>query len=36
MKKLNFIFALFLFAGLAIGQQVDREQVIVEIGTGTW
>ena len=36
MKSLNFLFALILSTGMAQGQQVEREQVIVEIGTGTW
>ena len=36
MKFLNFLFGLMLLTGMAVGQQVERELVLVEIGTGTW
>ena len=37
MKTKNLLLALLLLAGFTgFGQQVPREQVIVEIGTGTW
>jgi hypothetical protein len=37
MKKLILlIFPVLLFAAISVAQQVPRENVIVEIGTGTW
>lgn len=36
MKKLLFVFSLFLATSFVFGQQVDRNMVILEIGTGTW
>lgn len=36
MKSLKLIFAFFLLAGTIIAQQVDRNKVIIEGGTGTW
>lgn len=36
MKFFNFLFTLLLLTGLVTGQQVERERVVVEIGTGTW
>ena len=36
MKTINFLFALILLAGTTLAQQVEREMVVVEIGTGTW
>lgn len=36
MKALKLLFTLLLFSGLVLGQQVAREKVVVEIGTGTW
>jgi len=35
MKKLNLLLAL-LFAFRAMAQQVERNKVIIESGTGTW
>ncbi len=35
MKFINLLFSL-LFAGFTMAQQVERNQVVVEIGTGTW
>jgi hypothetical protein len=35
MKKLNLLIAL-LFAFTAMAQQVQRNKVIIESGTGTW
>ena len=36
MKTLNLLFAFLLFAAFGMAQQVEREKVVVEIGTGTW
>ncbi|MCX6235689.1 MAG: T9SS type A sorting domain-containing protein [Bacteroidetes bacterium] len=36
MKKLSFIFSLTFISLIAIAQQVARDKVVVEIGTGTW
>lgn len=36
MKALNLIFGFILLTGMVTGQQVEREMVVVEIGTGTW
>ena len=36
MKAFNFLLTLILLAGFGFAQQVDRELVLVEIGTGTW
>ena len=36
MKKTHFLLAFLMFAGLTMAQQVDRDRVVVEIGTGTW
>ncbi len=36
MKFINLLFSLLLFAGFTMAQQVERNQVVVEIGTGTW
>jgi len=36
MKKFLFVLSLFLATTFVFGQQIDREKVILEIGTGTW
>jgi len=36
MKTKTLLFAFLLFAGLSFGQQVDRQKVILEIGSATW
>jgi len=36
MKFTSLIFSFLLLAGVVLGQQVERERVVVEIGTGTW
>lgn len=36
MKKLTLLFTLVFAMTFAIGQQVDRDKVVVELGTGTW
>jgi hypothetical protein len=36
MKKFTFVFIVCLFSFSLFGQQVDRNYVVVEIGTGTW
>lgn len=36
MKKIQLLLTLMLFAGFSMGQQVDRDNVVVEIGSGTW
>lgn len=36
MKTKTLLFTFLLLAGLTYSQQVPRDQVIVEIGTGTW
>ncbi len=36
MKKFTFVFIICLFSFSFFGQQVDRNYVVVEIGTGTW
>jgi len=36
MKKILFVLALFLATGIVFGQQISRDKVILEIGTGTW
>ena len=36
MKKLSFVFTLVVAMVFAYGQQVDRDKVVVEGGTGLW
>lgn len=36
MKTKTLLFAFILLAGITYGQQVPRDKVILEIGTGTW
>ncbi len=36
MKTLNLLFAFIFLASLSFAQQVPRDKVLVEIGTGTW
>ena len=36
MKQISLFFFLFSFCHFAISQQVPRDQVVVEVGTGTW
>ena len=36
MKKLTLAFTLVIAMIFANGQQVDRNKVVVELGTGTW
>lgn len=36
MKAFNLLVSLLFLAGITMAQQVERENVIVEIGTGTW
>jgi hypothetical protein len=36
MKIFNLLFTFFFFAGALVAQQVDRDKVVVESGTGTW
>jgi len=36
MKSFLFFALIFLSGGALLSQQVDRDQVVVEIGTGTW
>ena len=36
MKKFLFVVSLVFAISIVFGQQVDRDKVIVEIGTGTW
>ena len=36
MKKFLFVFSLVIATVIVFGQQVDRNKVILEIGTGTW
>jgi hypothetical protein len=36
MKTLKLIGLLIMFASMAYSQEVPREKVVVEIGTGTW
>jgi hypothetical protein len=36
MKTFKLLGFLLLLASVAISQQVPREKVVVEIGTGTW
>jgi|GEM_PF-2466298 len=36
MKKLSLVFTLAIAMIFAYGQQVDRDKVVVELGTGTW
>jgi hypothetical protein len=36
MNFLKLIFAFFLLAGTITAQQVNRNKVVIEGGTGTW
>lgn len=36
MKKIFPVLAMLFFTFSLYSQQVDRDQVVVEIGTGTW
>jgi len=36
MKTLKLLISFLFIAGMTMAQQVAREQVVVEIGTGTW
>ena len=36
MKKPLFVILLLIATSIVFGQQVDRDKVILEIGTGTW
>lgn len=36
MKVFKLLLSLLFMAGATIAQQVERENVILEIGTGTW
>ena len=36
MKTLKLIGIFIMFASMAYSQQVPKEKVVVEIGTGTW
>lgn len=36
MKTILFSIAFIFIAGISISQQVPRDKVVVEIGTGTW
>lgn len=36
MKTFKLLLSLLFLAGISMAQQVDREKVLVELGTGTW
>lgn len=36
MKTFKILLSLLFIAGVTMAQQVDRENVVVEIGSGTW